>query len=253
MRNLMIGVALTIGMAAPAIAGAQYGIKVHATERQVTQWQDGTQYVDDVQPNSTARVLGAVAELPGDPSTFQVFVLNNSDTPINFGPEDVSIQMPDGEVIQMTTFDELAGKLRRDVKRRKVFGAIGNAFAARDADGQTSGTFSYSGTNSYGTRYSGSGWYSGYDPALQAQQQRAAREQAEATNNAINAREYAGNRELSQLLRRTTVQPGEVVGGLLAYDAPKGFKKLENGEYPVVLIRAGSEVHRLYISVSKVD
>lgn len=244
-------VALSLAVSTPAMSKDRFDITVQATEAQVSQWQDGIQYVDDVQQNSTARIVGTVKDLPGKPSTFQVFILNNSSEPINFGPGDVSIEMPDGNVIEMTSFDELSGKLRRDIKRRNFIGGLGAAFSAGSANGYTHGSFDYSGTNSYGTHHSGSGTFSYYDPALAQQEQRAAQEQAEATKRAIDAREHSGNQALGQLLRRTTVQPGEVTGGLLAYEAPRDFKKLEAGEYPVVVIRAGNEVHRIFIKVSK--
>src|SRR5690606_26008590 len=104
-------------------------------------------------------------ELPGRPANFTVVVRNKSTEPINFGPEDVHIELASGERLNTVDPIVIEGKLRRDIKRRKALAALGAAFSAQGANGQTSGTFNYSGTTTSGGYVSGSGTYSGYDPS----------------------------------------------------------------------------------------
>jgi hypothetical protein len=174
MRTAVLAIALCLGITADAYGKAQYRLEIHSVNGQTEIWQNGMQFVEDVKLGSTVAVVSSQDPLPDKQSTFRIFVLNSSDAPVTFGPENITIEYSKGKIVQMATYEELVGKLRRDIKRRKALAVLGGAFSAQGADGYTSGSFNYSGTNANGGRVSGSGTYSGYDPALAQQQQKAA-------------------------------------------------------------------------------
>lgn len=130
--------------------------------------------------------------------------------------------------------------------------SLGDAFSAQGADGQTTGSFDYSGTTNTGSFVTGSGTYSAYDPALARQQQRAADEQSAAVAKAINSRRLTGTQALDNLVRKTTIQSGGVMGGVAAYNAPPAFKRLSKSEPVTIIITVGTEQHRVAAKVSQI-
>jgi hypothetical protein len=251
MNKVFLAVLLSLGFASQAEAKTQYKIQPQASDEQPVHWQNGIQSVDDVKPNSVVRLISVQDELPDKQSTFRIIVLNRSDQAITFGPENVSIEYADGEVVAMATHEELEGKLRRDIKRRQALAALGAAFSAGSANGYTTGSVDYSGTTNYGTNFSGSGSYSTYDPALALQQQRAVQAQAAATSQAIQARQLSGAQALQSLVRTSTIQPGETFGGIVAYVAPKSFKRMSDTDLITIVIKLDDEEHRISAQVSE--
>ena len=211
-------------------------------------WQNGIQNVDAIKSHSVVTVVSILDALPDKQSTFRVFVLNKGDTPITFGPEDVTIEYGDGKHVTMTTREDLEGRLRRDIKRRQALAVLGGAFSAQAANGYTTGSFS--GTTNYGEQVSGS--YSGYDAALAQKQQQEVRKQSEVVNRAIQTRQLIGGQALESMLQRSTVEPGISFGGIVAYDAPSSFKRLEKSGQIVIVVNVGGEEHRIRAKVSQV-
>lgn len=226
-------------------------IQLHPLTEQIEKWQNGVQYVDDRKPASVVRILIIEDDLPGKQSTFRVLVLNKSNIPITFGPENVSIQYGAGKSVMMASRDDLQGKLRRDIKRRQALALLGNAFSSQAADGQTRGNFDFNGTNAYGGQVSGSGTYSNYNHALAQQQQRLIQEQAEATNRAIQARQLSGQLALNSMIQKSTVQPQTTFGGIVAYDAPSSFHKDAKSGPVKIIVNVGGEIHSFQASFSK--
>lgn len=252
MRKAILTIVVALGMASQAAAKPQYRIQIRPAEGQVENWKDGFQYVDDEKSSSLVRIVSIQDRLPDKQSTFRVYVLNKSDKPITFGPENVTIEYADGKRVTMFTYQELAGRLRRDVKRRQGLALLGRAFSAQAADGRTTGSFDYSGTTSYGTRVSGSGTYTAYDPVLARQQQQAVQEQSAATDRAIQARQFNGTDALDRLIQRSTIQPGGTIGGVVAYDAPASFKRLKKDAITNIVVSVGEENHRIPVQVSQI-
>lgn len=251
MRKTILAIALCLGITSHAHGKAQYRLEIRPANGQVENWQNGMQSVDDVKLGSTVRVVSSQDLLPDKQSTFRIFVLNSSDKPVTFGPENMTIEYSKGKIVQMSTHDELVGKLRRDIKRRQALAALGDAFSAQGADGYTSGSFDYSGITNNGGHVSGSGTYSGYDPVLAQQQQQAAQEQSLAVARAINGRQLSGSQALENLVRKTTIPPGGLMGGVVAYTPPSAFKKLSDKELVTITIMVGSEKHLVTARVSK--
>lgn len=242
----MVSVALfaTIFLSAEGAAKTPYQLKAQANDKSAEKWLNGNQYVDNAMTHSIARIVSIRDILPDKQSTFRVYIKNNSSLPISFGPDNIRISFPDGKLISMIPYEELEGRLRRDIKRRNFFAAMGGALSAGSANGYTSGTFGYSGATSTGTQFNGMGMYSGYDPALAQQQQQAAQRQNASTNAAIRAREASGAAALGGLIRKSTVGPGEGFGGIVAYEIPASIKRPTDAPVSVI-IQVGSEEHRL--------
>lgn len=252
MKWVILAIVLSLGIASQAESKAQYQIQIRPIDGQVENWQNGIQYVDDIKSESTVRIVGSQDILPDKQSTFRVFVLNKSDKPIIFGPENISIEYSDDAIIQMDTYEDLISKLRRDIKRRQTLSILGQAFSTQAANGHTTGSFDYSGTTAYGGHVSGSGTYSGYDAALARQQQQAVQEQSAAVNRAIQARQLNGSQALDSLIRRTTVQPGASTGGVVAYEAPSSFKRLTDSALITIVVAVGGEEHKITATISQI-
>lgn len=244
MRKLALGLLFLAGAAAHAGAKEIYAIEATASAQQTVKWVDGTAVVDEARDKARVSFSSRSLELPGNPSTFVVVVFNTSDKPITFGPENVKIEVGGEATIAMLDPVALDTKLRRDIKRRKAFATLGNALSAGSANGSTSGTFSYSGTSTNGTHVMGTGTYSGTDPALAQQQQRAAQEQAANVNGAIEARKDEGEESLNWLVRKTTIEPGKAHGGWVAYEVPRSLQKLIRSKPIKVLVTVGPESYR---------
>lgn len=252
MRIAVLTIALCLGMATNAYAKAKYRLEIRPANGQTENWQNGMQSVDDVRSGSTVRVVSSQDPLPDKQSTFRIFVLNSSDKPVIFGPENITIEYSKGKAVQMATHEELVGKLRRDIKRRQALAALGGALSAQGADGYTTGSFNYSGITNNGGHVMGSGTYSGYDPALAHQQQLAVQQQSLAVARAINGRQLSGSQALESVVRRTTIPPGGLMGGVVAYTPPSAFKKLSNKELVTIAVTVGAEKHLVSAKVSQI-
>lgn len=245
MRSVVFGL-LLVGFSAPATAKSVYVMAPVASAEQATKWVEGTPTIINARPLSNVVFAPRGIELPGKPSSFTVVVFNKSEQPITFGPENVTIELSDGQKLSMADPEAIEGKLRRDIKRRKALAALGGAFSAQGANGYTSGTFSYTGTSTGGGMYSGIGTYSGYDPALAAQQQQAAREQANSVASAIDARRAAGEESMQWLMRKSTIEPGQGDGGLFAFEVPKAFAKAAASKPVTIVVTVSGEEHRFF-------
>ena len=252
MKIFTLAILLSIGTTSQAYGKPQYNLELQPVDGQSHNWQNGMQYVDDVKKDSVLRVVTSQDPLPDKQSTFRVIVLNTSDKPITFGPENITIQYGKDKAVSMVTHEELVAKLRRDIKRRQAMATLGAAFSAQGADGQTTGSFDYSGITSGGGFVSGSGTYTAYDPVLAQQQQRAADEQSAEVAKAINSRRLNGTQALDNLVRKTTIRPGGVMGGVAAYNAPAAFKRLSKNEPITIVITVGTEQHRFAARVSQI-
>jgi len=252
MKLLTLAILLSIGIASKAYGKPQYNLELQPISGQPDNWQNGMQYIDDVKAGSIVRVVSSQDPLPDKQSTFRVIVLNTTDKPITFGPENITIQYGKDKAVQMVTHEELVAKLRRDIKRRQALATLGAAFSAQGADGRTTGNFDYSGITNGGGFVSGSGSYTAYDPALAQQQQVAAQEQSAAVARAINGRRLTGTQALENVFRKTTIQPGAMMGGVAAYNPPSSFKQLSKGEKVTIVVTVGTEQHRIAAKVSKV-
>lgn len=245
MKAVIVLILCSLGISSNAYAKAQYTLEIVPTNGQTENWQNGLQSVDDAKVGSTVRLVSSQDALPDKQSTFRVFVLNKSDKPVLFGLENITIEGPKGAVAQIASREELVAKLRRDIKRRQALAALGGAFSAQGADGRTTGSFDYSGISTRGGLVSGSGTYTAYDPVLAQQQQAAADEQSAAVARAISGRQLSGNHALDSVIRKSTIQPGGIIGGVVPYTPLSSFKRLSKNDQITIVITVGDVQHRI--------
>jgi hypothetical protein len=246
--------ALSFIFGTPAVrAKDQYHFKFLPSEGQTLFWNRGVPSIDSSSDNTIVRVVDSKDRLPDDQTTFRVTVLNIGQEAVVVSPEDVWIEDANGNHVSMLSFEELEGRHRRDIKRRQALAAIGGALSAGSANGYTSGTFNYSGTASNGTYFSGFGTYSAYDPNLASQQRRAAAAQSQATFNAIQVRQLGGVEALNGMLRQTTLEPGQVTSGILAFDLPRDLRKKVGKEPVAIVVKLGSTEHRFKVQLAEID
>lgn len=250
MRGAILGL-LLLGLCGTAQAKDSYKIDPQAGEGQSTRWIEGFEVIQNSKPLTNVSIANRSLELPGGPVNFVVVVTNNSAEPINFGPEDVHVELASGERLKTIDPVIIEGKLRRDIKRRKALAALGAAFSAQGANGQTSGTFNYSGATSSGGYVSGSGTYSGYDPSAAQQQQQTAQAQAANVNRAIDARKQDGEESLTWMVRRNTIEPAQSIGGVVAIESLPSSRRASKLEGATVVIKVGTEEHRFAASFGK--
>lgn len=236
-----------------ASAKERFTVRPEAGHMTFVSWEAGVQKTDDLELTSVVRIVSVTDDLPSKPSTFRFFFMNLTEKTVTIGPEDISLLLPDGTGVSMIAPDVIEASLRKDIKRRQALATIGGAFSAQGANGYTSGSVQFQGMTSDGTLYNGSGTYSGHDPALAEQQMQAAQAQNERVARSIEARRQEGTRSLSSLLRRTSVAPGENFGGIIAFNAPNGLKKIA-GKAPIkIVVKSGEINHVIEASVDKIE
>lgn len=251
--RLLLPLLALIGLFTPVQASAKdrYQLLFLQQENQESGWLNGAQFIQNNLNSSVVRLINVHDQLPDKQSTFRVVVLNSGETPVNMGPDDIWIEYGDDERVAMETFEELEGRFRRDIKRRQALAGLSAALSAGSANGYTTGTFNYSGSTMYGTQFNGTGTYTAYDPALARQQQAQAREQANATFRSIETRQLQGMDALNGLLRMTTIHPGQVHSSIVAFDSPRSLRRLPEGTTVSVVVRVGSEQHRMTAFLSE--
>lgn len=249
MHKAVFGLLPLLVFVAPAQAKEVYAIEVAASEGQAEKWVDGAATIENVMSGSKVVFSQRSIDLPGKPSTFVIVVFNQSDQPMVFGPESVTLEIGEDTKIAMVDPAVLDTKLRRDIKRRKALAILGGAFSAQGSNGNTTDTFTYNGNSSAGTSITGTGTYTRHDPALAQQQQRAAEAESAGVARAIEARKQSGEEALDWMVRKHTIAPGDAYGGWLAFET----RQLRNPlPAPVkVTVILGSEQHTFTGTLSK--
>lgn len=254
-RLISIGLifsALSLMSSLPATARDRYTVRFQVSEDIIIQWQQGIQIAYSKNPQFEVLLQAINFELPDDQSTFRVLISNTGENPINFGPDNVWFEVPNSQRVVMQTFEELAGRHRRDLDRRRTLAAIGGALSgASSSNGERTGSTSFHGTTSNGTTFNGSGTYTYYDQELAMKQRQQAESQNQALQNALNTRQLSGEEALDSLLRDNTVAPGQIYGGTFAYDPDRSLRNLDEDEAAVIVVRIGEFEQRFEVTLSE--
>jgi hypothetical protein len=148
---------------------------------------------------------------------------NQSMGNINFGTENIRADA-NGKPLRVFTYDELAKKINSTAFWKRFAGAAGaglrSGAAVQPAQTNYGGTF-----NGYG--YGNGPYYGSYqghattiDPAQQALAQSAINSDARRQGAALNAQQNQSLAALRVVLRTTTVQPGQMYGGVVEIARP---------------------------------
>lgn len=234
--------AMACAVASTAVhAKDQFYLKLIPQDGQALTWHRGVASIDNPAQNSVVRVIDSRDHLPDNQTTFRVTILNTGANSVDVAPENIWIEYSARKRIELLSYEELEGRHRRDIKRRQVLAALG---AAGSANGDTTRSFNYNGMTSDGTLFSGFGTYSVHDPNLAMQQSQQATAQNQATFNAIQVRQLAGEEALNGLLRQTTVRPGEITSGIVAFDPPRDLRKNADSETFTIVVKIGNINHK---------
>ena len=242
--------------ASPAQA-SDFVLNVVADSGQISTFEQGVELIDDPQAKSVVRIVEP-RDATDKHGKFAVLALNRGDVPVNFGPENVVLRLPDGTGVAMLDYTEL---MRRQKKREK-WQAIGLALAAGGrgaaATGYSSGTVNYSGRTSgtYGaTPYSGNttgtATYSGYDAASASAAQSQANEENRRDAQAVRGQQQQARNQIAEIMQTTTVAPRTISGGGLQYDMPKAVRSSKAPVPVTIEITVGDEKHIFHGTLTK--
>ncbi|MBH0113205.1 hypothetical protein I5E68_09630 [Novosphingobium sp. YJ-S2-02] len=230
-----------------------------AKVEQTSRFEDGREAVDDATPTSSVRILEPRQQTPKQ-GGFRIYVLNSSDKPFNFGPENITVKMPDGTSVAMLTYQDLL----KQQKRREAWQAlaVGLAAAGRNMQanqaGYNYGSATYSG-NSYGTfgtmpytaNSYGTATYSGYNAGTAFAAQSVANEQNQRDLQAMRLSQAAKREDLAQVMKMTTIDPEQVFGGIVQYKIPSEVRASKTPVPITIEVRTGDEVHTFQATLAK--
>lgn len=242
-----------------------------AGERQRVVYEDGKEVLYSKQGNLVAVALPGSFE-SGERIRGYVQVGNGTMTSFDFSPHSVKATAAVGtsfqEVLHIYTYEELVAEQKRKEMWNRVALALagaaqsyGAAYAGRST---TYGTYSgnskgslYGMGSAYGNNYNYTSSYTGmytastYDPyqAQMAQQQVTANTQRQMQD--LMEHSQAAMYELSKnMLKRNTVSPGGICGGLIAMDSPD---VKQEPTYMEIEVETGEETHVFKFRVRKAE
>ena len=235
---------LAIALAATAVSptsalAAKLRLDLTASADQRTRMDNGIEAVDADLPGSSVRILES-EEPVRKRGVLLIYVLNAGGEPVNFGPENVTIESEAGEAFEVIPYDTLV----KEEKNRQMWAAIatGLAAASNSYNASTSAT-SYGSFNAYGSGGWSRGNYSTYNPAAASMATSLANTQNQQSFDRLATNRVASMEALKVNMRTTTVDPGKDFGGQVTFELPKA---LRSSKVPVPLrikVRMGAEEH----------
>lgn len=227
MRKLIIGAAVALALTGTASA-ADYKLEFQPGQGKIQKGRGGLQVYDVRTDNTLMRVIA-----PGNRitkrGTVRVLVMNLGSTSYDFGPEQVSVELPDGTAfkeVPFTAFDRGEKLIDREVrmaaaKDRLIKSSLG---ALQEA---TSG--------------------SALDMTA-AQQNSAPTVSSDSSRLDELERDTVGSKTLEGIngvLRPYPIQPQGAWGGYLIFDVPPALQKAKADQPVTIVVKTGSEVHRI--------
>lgn len=193
-----------------------------------------------------------------DRLSFVVVAFNGTGVPLTLGTENVSIRYAD-ETARVFTFEELEQQAQRQAAWASFAVALGSAAQsysnAQAAHSTTTTTYSGSSTgtafNQFGTTHlrtntTGTAFSQTYNPQVAQQLEAQNRAQSQQQMAAIGNRLNTALAALGQnILRTTTVDPGQMFGGQVMGAKPR----IRDGELPIVVeVEFAGEIHTFEFS-----
>lgn len=192
-----------------------------------------------------AALIGLLTPQSNGAAMLFVGVRNNSRQAFNFGTENISADS-NGQALQVFRYEDLARQVQSSQTWSNVaiaLGAAGQSVAAN----QPSRTYVQGNVYGYGGQQLGSynAYGTTYDPARAQAAQAAINAQAQARSAQVAAETQASMAQLNNVLRTTTLNPGQIVGGLVEVST--------NGASGTFNVRAniGGEQHVFSFQISQ--
>lgn len=251
-----------IAATVPAMACAgNYTLTVAPTTVQTVRYDRGISSVDSVQKATIIRIVN-VAGNDKKSVSFVIGVVNVSDRPFNFGPENITIRASGMRAIALKSYEGAMEAERKKQKHEKFWAgvaAVGRGMSAANA-GTTYNSGIYSGTASGFVggnlvNVQASGIYSGteFNPAAAAAAQRQVQE-LNAADRANLEQRWASRSDLtSNLIRTTTVDRGVMYGGVANMPISADLAHLRGPIEMTIEVNVAGEQHIFVGRLSKVD
>jgi len=235
MRNSIIGAALAFTLAGTASA-TDYKLEFAPGIGKVLKGRGGLE-VFDVRTDKTLMRIIAPGNRITNRGTVRVLVMNLGQPSFEFGPDQVSVELPDGTPLKelpVAIFDRaekfvgrevgIAGSVDRSVKSNL------QSYAEQQSSGMTAaavtgGTLSHEDTSASSSRMD------------------------ELSDQLPGAKQLGG---LNGVLRPLAVGPKEAWGGYLVFDLPKPLQKAKADQPVTIVVRTGKEVHRIRALLNRV-
>jgi len=234
---------------AVVLQGCVSTLTVHPNkaEGQVVFYVDGSPVLQSTQTNVVriAQITGSFRanQFP----EFMVAVINGSDEPFDFSPEDVTARTNAGP-LTVFTYEDIV----KQIEAERIGRAIGAAFSAYGRGyqaAQAGNTYHYGSAFATGPGGHAYGNYSGYSYNYGAAAEAQAHAQAQ-TQRESNAIRVDVERKLSEansiILKRQTIFPGTVHIGVVRLDKIEDW---QNGTTLGFSINAGGETHAFSFDV----
>jgi hypothetical protein len=238
MKRKLILAAVLLGVSAPALAAKQY-LDVQAAADQQSRMDYGVEMVESSLPMTSARLFEP-EERAKKRVAVKVMVYNAGAVPLNFGPENVTVETVEGMAVAVIPYE----RLLKEEKNRQAWAMVGMALgAAGNSMSASQAGYNYGTVNAYGN----GGWATGTYSSYNGGQAYAAQSIANAQNQQMAARfqenKAAAFEALQANLRTTTVDPGEVFGGQITIELPPAVRKSKAPVDLLIRMRMGEEVH----------
>lgn len=217
---------LAIVTTSPALAD-KYVVKAQAMSGQQARMDRGVRAVQSVQESTLVRFMAASDPFEEE-SAFQVLVVNGGDEPFDFGTEHLTATLADGTPVNIRTYEELA-------KKEKKGGGFWNKLSGLVSSGVTAAASSYSSE------------FATFNKARKASDTVFGKSGSDKPEQTVN---------LGEVLRTTTVDPGDSFGGTVVFELPKKAQKVvnKNKKKPtemLVKVSTGSEEHQFTVLVGR--
>lgn len=229
MKTMLIAAA-ALAAASPAMAGSYRIVLDRPANGRLLAGHAGVQAADERTPATLVRVVA-----PGNDvdqrGTVRVLVMNFSDKPFTFGPDDVTVKLGDGTVFRPTSVDAMEnGRLlvERESRRAAAVDIINrNNFASSSSDGPDAGAAENGGNAA--------------SPAG-GQSARGAGQDLRSDSDLLPGAETMN--AIYQILIPLEVAPQKAWGGYYVFDVPKDVQKRKLDQPLSITVRTGPEVHR---------
>jgi hypothetical protein len=251
MRSGVIAAA-ALALASPAVA-ARFNMQFQPADGQSLRMEDGIGTIENHGAIASIRMIQADKGIERRGS-ISIMVFNRRDTSFNFGAENVTARLADGTRVPIITYEQLAAEERRRQGRRRLGAFLGafarNMQAASRARSYGSATYSGStwgtvGGTPYWGSTTGTVTVDTYDPAAAAEARAVADAQNRQVFENVSVRNAEAMEALREIIRTTTVDPGQIFGGTVAFELPASVRD-SRADLPVTfLVTIDGEVHQV--------
>jgi hypothetical protein len=235
MRKIILAATLALVASVPAGA-ADYKLKLAPQDGKVLKGRGGLEVFDVRTENTLMRIISPGSRIT-ERGAVRVLVMNLGSGRYQFGPDQVSVELPDGTSlaeVPVSVFDKGETFVETQVNIGRATDRAVKANVSAYAQAQNSGGTAATITGGTISRENFG------DNALKMDD----------LSDALPGAKLLGG--LNGVLRPLQVGPKEAWGGYLIFDMPKALKKARADQPVTIVVRTGNEVHRIKAVLNRV-